>query len=101
MFTKLTTVPCTANKSDLEGADSKAVGLASRLRSRLEFREVGVGAVEPAVPRGRPSASPPLWRNVRGLIRHRRASSAISPYRKLRLPLPGACPICHHPPGGG
>src|ERR1039457_3228369 len=101
MFTKLTTVPCTANKSDLEGADSKAVGLASRLPNPLHFRLVVVGAIEPSVPKGRPAVIPPLWRNVRGLIRHRRASSAISPYRKLRLPLPGACPICHHPPGGG
>ena len=40
MFTKLTTVPCTADKGDLEVADSKAVGLASRAPDPPHFRQV-------------------------------------------------------------
>jgi len=40
MFTKLTTVPSTADKGDLKGADSMAVERASRVGDHLHFRQV-------------------------------------------------------------
>ena len=53
MFTELTTVPCTADKGDHEGADSKAVRLASRVPDRLHFQQV--------VPTRGPNRYGPQW----------------------------------------
>jgi hypothetical protein len=89
MFTEFTTVPCTADKGDHEGADSMAVGLVSRIPDPCIFaRWLGLG-----------ERMRSRHLQLRAPLRPRRSCTAVPPCHRLRGRAAEGVQWCHENAG--